>query len=51
MTKLTKKMIKNAQKICRNEIRFAEAAIETEVVFATDSFEEDEDWAEVFDLI
>ena len=48
---LTKKMLKNAQKICKNEIRFAEAAIETEVVFATDSFEEDGEWAEVFDLI
>ena len=48
---LTKKMMNNAQKICRNDIRFAEAAIEVEYIFATENFEDDGEWAEVFDLI
>ena len=48
---LTEKMMLNAQKICRNDIRFAEAAIETEIAFATDSFEDDGEWAEVFEQI
>ena len=48
---LAQKMMFNAQKICRNDVRFAEAAIETEIAFATDNVEDDGEWAEVFDLI
>lgn len=48
---LAQKMMLNAQKICRSDVRFAEAAIETEIAFATDNVEDDGEWAEVFDLI